>query len=99
MSVGEIGFFRYHPNGFSLGERLSPDMPWRQLGFSLQGDDDELIIARRLQTAGKPVIRVYSDVGLVDMEITVELIKDWADALTYPFGVVENEDIKRTTFS
>jgi len=98
MPVREIGFFRYEPNGFSRGETLHSHRSWGQLGFNLRGDDDELIIARRLQTAGKPVIRIYSDAGLVNVEITVEL-KDWVDVLTYPCGVVENADVKSTTLN
>jgi hypothetical protein len=52
VPAGEIGFFRYEANGFSRGESLYPNRTWRQFGFNLRGDDDELIIARRLQTSG-----------------------------------------------
>ncbi len=44
-----IGFFRYEPNGYSLGERLAPDTKWNDIGFIFQGSDEELIVARRLQ--------------------------------------------------
>jgi len=98
MPVEAIGFFRYDPNGFSLGEKLQPQMRWKQVGFNLRGVGEELLIARRLQTAGKPVIRIYSDIGLANMEITIDL-KDWVDVLTYPRGVVENEEVKNTTLS
>lgn len=98
IPADQIGFFRYEPNGFSLGEKLQPESRWNRVGFNLRGVEEELIIARRLQIAGKPVIRIYSDISLANMEVTVEL-KDWVDALTYPRSVVEKEDVKSTTLS
>ncbi len=94
----QIGFFRYEPNGFSLGEKIRPEWSWDTVGFNLRGFEDELIIARRLQSAGKPVIRIYSEISLASMEVTVEL-KNWVDTLTYPRAVVENEEMKSTTLS
>lgn len=93
-----IGLFRYEPNGYSLGERLEPDSKWNEIGFNLQGGDEELIVARHLQTAGKPVIRIYSDVVIKNMEVSVDL-EDMFDALTYPLALVEEKDVKNTSLT
>jgi hypothetical protein len=57
-----------------------------------------LIVARHLQTAGKPVIRIYSDVAIKNMEVSVDL-EDMFDALTYPLALVEDKDMKNTSLS
>ena len=93
-----IGFYRYEPNGYSLGERLDSGAKWNDIGFNLRGSDEELIVARRLQMAGKPVIRIYSDVAIANMEVSVQL-EDMVDALTYPLALEEEKDAKNTTLS
>ncbi|KAL7545866.1 hypothetical protein ACHAWF_009222, partial [Thalassiosira exigua] len=86
-----IGFFHAQPGG-SLGEQISNEVTWRQLEFTLQGSDSELIIARRIQSAGKPVIRMYSDDFLENVNVSLEL-KGWSDILTYPRAITGPSDM------
>mmetsp|Transcript_4337 Transcript_4337/g.6332 ORF Transcript_4337/g.6332 Transcript_4337/m.6332 type:complete len:855 (+) Transcript_4337:39-2603(+) len=95
-----IGFYRYEPNGlYNLGGRLASDAKWNEVGFNLRGSDEELIVARRLWHAGKPVIRIYSDVAIANMEVSVQLEDIMVDALTYPLALEYKEDAKNTTLT
>ena len=66
-------FFRKEPVG--------PDATWEDLPFELDGSD--VLVAKRKQEAGKPVIRFYSKRSFENILVSLHL-EGWQNILAYP---------------
>lgn len=65
------------------GEELVPENKWKDLNFLLAGAENEVIVARRAQIGGKPVIRFYSNDIVDSLDVSLEFV-DWKNIISYP---------------